>query len=158
MSLSDYLWRQLILQTVRVWFTANPNFPPEDVVWHRSFDNVVKVIVSLPCQREHEELVELVVHESDAERVRRQFNVERSVPLGDRDPMVRAQEQKPFVLKRFEAGQKLRETYLTCQQKGNFCGQVRNWFDRRLQWIAEELGKLLNSIQVCPVSDSCTDY
>lgn len=94
--------------------------------------------------------------ESDAERVRRQFNIELTLPLGSRDPMVLSQKPEALALQKFEAGQKLRETYLACQAKGNFDDQARAWLDRRLQWVSNELSTLLNSIQVCPVSDSFT--
>ncbi|KAA8641572.1 uncharacterized protein ATNIH1004_011708 [Aspergillus tanneri] len=135
------------LEVVRAWFTINPDYPPEDVVWHHSFDDVVKIIVSLPCQRGNEELAELVVPESDAQRVRRQFNIETSLPLGSRDPMVLSQKPEILALQRFEAGQKLRETYLACQAKGNLDDQARAWFHRRLKWVSEELGTLLDNIQ-----------
>ncbi|THC90372.1 hypothetical protein EYZ11_010173 [Aspergillus tanneri] len=139
------------LEVVRAWFTINPDYPPEDVVWHHSFDDVVKIIVSLPCQRGNEELAELVVPESDAQRVRRQFNIETSLPLGSRDPMVLSQKPEILALQRFEAGQKLRETYLACQAKGNLDDQARAWFHRRLKWVSEELGTLLDNIQTVRV-------
>ncbi|GKZ94886.1 hypothetical protein AnigIFM59636_008617 [Aspergillus niger] len=124
------------LEVVRAWFTINPDYPPEDIVWHHSVDGVVKAIISLPCQRGNEELVELIVPESDAATVRRRFNIEMALPLGSRDPMVLSQKPEVLALQKSEAGQKLRETCLACQAKGNVDDQARTCLHRRLQWLS----------------------
>ena len=96
--------------------------------------------------------------EAGAERVRSLFTVERALPLGSRDPMVLSQKPEVLALQRFVAGQKLRETYLAYQAKGNFDDQACTWLRQRLRWVSNELRTLLNSIQVCPVPDSCINY
>ncbi|KAL4761138.1 uncharacterized protein BDW70DRAFT_160004 [Aspergillus foveolatus] len=135
------------LEVVRAWITINPDFPPENVVWHHSVDDVVKAIITLPCHRGSEEMVELIVPDSDAAKVRRRFNIEMTLPLGSRDPMVLSQKPEVLAFQKLEAGQKLRETYLACQAKGNIDDQARTWLHRRLQWVSNELSTLLNSIQ-----------
>jgi hypothetical protein len=170
----------LIIQFVRVWFPDDPDLSPEAVVWHHALDDVVKVIVPLPCQREHEKLADFAVDKDGVERVRSRYAAVRSVPLGSRDPMVLVQNPRVLTLKRVEACKQLRDAYRArlakddayraCLAKEDFDdqdstplerqldAQGRTWLERRLQSIIEELDKLQNSVQVCPFSYLCAEY
>lgn len=64
-----YFWQLLIIQVVRVWFT-DPELSPESAVWHHNLNDVVKLIVPLPCQCGNKKLAELAVDKDGVERVR----------------------------------------------------------------------------------------
>jgi hypothetical protein len=89
MSTTDAFWQLLVVQVVRVWST-DPDLSPEATVWHRDLDDVVKLIVPLPCQCGYKKLAELAVDKDGVERVRSRYEAVRSLPLGN-DPMVLAQ-------------------------------------------------------------------
>jgi hypothetical protein len=133
---------------VRVWFPDHPDLPPKAVVWHHALDDVVKLIVPLPCQREHEKLADLAVDKDGVERVRTRYEAVRSLPLGSKDPMVIAQKPKDLTLKRFEACKQLRDAYRDRLAENDFDDQGRTWLERRLQSIVMELDNLQNSVQV----------
>ncbi|KAH1297216.1 hypothetical protein KXW28_009156 [Aspergillus fumigatus] len=135
------------LKFVRVWFPDHPDLPPKAVVWHHALDDVVKLIVPLPCQREHEKLADLAVDKDGVERVRTRYEAVRSLPLGSKDPMVIAQKPKDLTLKRFEACKQLRDAYRDRLAENDFDDQGRTWLERRLQSIVMELDNLQNSVQ-----------
>ncbi|KAF7158690.1 hypothetical protein CNMCM6106_005480 [Aspergillus hiratsukae] len=134
------------LKTVRVWFT-DPDLSPNGDVWYHNLDDVVKLIVPLPYQCGHKKLADLAVDKDGVERVRRQYEAVTFQQLGSRDPMVLAQEPEHLTLKKSEAYKQLRDTYLACQVENNSDDQVRTWLEGRLQWIAEGLNNLRNSVQ-----------
>jgi hypothetical protein len=156
------------LKVVRVWST-DPKSSPEAVVWHHNLDDVVKVIVPLPCQDGHKKLADLAVDKDGVERVLNYFEAVRSLPLGSRDPMVLAQRPRDLTLKRVEACKQLRYAYRNRLEKDfddqdptglerQLDAQGRTWLERRLQSIVEVLDKLQNSVQVCPFSCPCAEY
>jgi hypothetical protein len=158
----------LIVQVVRVWST-DPKSSPEAVVWHHNLDDIVKVIVPLPCQDGHKKLADLAVDKDGVERVLNYFEAVKSLPLGSRDPMVLAQRPRDLTLKRVEACKQLRYAYRDRLEKDfddqdptglerQLDAQGRTWLERRLQSIVEVLDKLQNSVQVCPFSYPCTEY
>ena len=162
-------WQLLKIQVVRVWF-ADPELPPESAVWHHDLNDVVKVIVPLPCQCDHKKLAELVVDRRGVERVRIRYEAEKSLPLGNRDPMVLAQQPRDWTLKRIEACKQLRDAYCDCLAKMDLDDQDRTplerqldaqgraWLERRLRSIVEVLENLQNSVQVCSFSCPCAEY
>jgi hypothetical protein len=159
----------LIVQFVRVWF-SDPKLSPEAAVWHHNLNEVVKVTVSLPCQDGHKQLADLAVDKDGVERVLNYFEAVRSLPLGSKDPMVVAQKPRDMTLKRVEACKQLREAYRRRLAEEDFDNrdlnrfgqqldaQCRTWLERQLQWIAEVLNNLQNSVQVCPFSCACAEY
>jgi hypothetical protein len=152
----------LIVQVVRVW--TDPELSPEAAVWHHDLDDVVKVIVPLPCQDGHKQLADLAVDKDGVERVLSHFEAVRSLPLGSKDPMVVAQEPSDLTLKRVEACKQLRDAYRDRLAEENFDNQdlnrlgrqldaqCRTWLERRLQSIVRDLDNLQNSIQVCSLT------
>lgn len=162
------LWYLLIVQFVRVWST-DPKSSPEAVVWHHSLDDVVKVIVPLPCHDGHKKLADLAVDKDGVERVLNYFETVRSLPLGSRDPMVLAQRPRDLTLKRVEACKQLRDAYRDRLEKDfddqdptglerRLDARGRTWLERRLQSIVEVVDKLQNSVQVCPSSCACAEH
>ncbi|KAF7182858.1 hypothetical protein CNMCM7691_002602 [Aspergillus felis] len=148
------------LKFVRVWFT-DPELPPEADVWHHDLNDVVKVIVPLPCQDDHKKLADLAVDKRGVERIRSRYEVEKSLLLGSRDPMVLAQKPRDLslTLKRFQACKQLLDAYRDCLAKRDVDDQHRNplerklddqgrtWLEQRLQSIVMELDKLQSSVQ-----------
>jgi hypothetical protein len=165
----DYFWQLLKVQVVRVWCT-DPEFSPEAAIWHHNLDDVVIVIVPLPCQYEHKKLADFAVDKDGVETVCDRYEAVRSVPLGSRDPMVLAQKPRDLTLKRVEACKQLRDAYRARLAKEDFDdqdrtpperqlnAQGRTWLERRLQSIVEVLDNLQNSVQVCPFSCPCSKY
>jgi hypothetical protein len=147
----------LISQVVRVWFT-DPELSPEAAVWHHDLNDVVKLIVSLPCEDGYKRLAELAVDGNGVERVHSRYEAVRSLPLGNRDPMVLAQKPRDLTLKRVEACKQLRDAYRDRLAENDFDDQGRTWLERRLQWIGKELDSLQNSVQVSPFSWPCAGY
>ncbi|PKX88859.1 uncharacterized protein P174DRAFT_464607 [Aspergillus novofumigatus IBT 16806] len=98
------------------WFGADlvwtdPELSPEAAVWHHDLDDVIKVIVPLPCQDGHKQLADLAVDKDGVKRVLSYFEAVRSLPLGSKDPMVVAQELRDLTLKRVKACKQLRDAY-----------------------------------------------
>jgi hypothetical protein len=156
----------LIVQFVRVWF-PDSELSPEAAVWHHALDDVVKLIVPLPCQVPvpcqggyigYKKLADLAVDKDGVERVRSRYEAVRSVPLGSEDPMVVAQKPRDLTLKRFEACKQLRDTYRDRLAENDFDNQGRTWIERQLQSIVKVLHNLQNSVQVCPFSCPCAEY
>ncbi|EAW16824.1 uncharacterized protein NFIA_001730 [Aspergillus fischeri NRRL 181] len=137
------------LEFVRVWFT-DTKLSPEAAVWHHALDDVVKLIVPLPCQGgyiKYKKLADIAVDKDGVERVRRRYEAVRSLPLGSEDPMVVAQKPRDLTLKRVEACKQLLDAYHGRLAENDFDDQGRTWLERRLQWIVKELDTLQNSVQ-----------
>jgi hypothetical protein len=105
---------------------------PEADVWHHNLDDVVKVIVPLPCQDEHKKLAGFAVDKDGVERVRDHYEAVRSVPLGIRDSMVLAQKPRDMTLKRLEACKQLRDAYRARLAKEDFDDQDGTSLERQL--------------------------
>ncbi|GFF50467.1 hypothetical protein IFM46972_09051 [Aspergillus udagawae] len=145
------------LKVVRVW--TDPELSPEAAVWHHNLDNVIKVIVPLPCQDGHKQLADLTMDKDGVKRVLSYFKAVRSLPLGSKDPMVVAQEPRDLTLKRVKACKQLHNAYRDRLAEENFDNQDLNqlgrqlnaqcliWLQRRLQSIVRDLDNLQNSIQ-----------
>ncbi|GFF63368.1 hypothetical protein IFM51744_11127 [Aspergillus udagawae] len=146
------------LEVVRVWFT-DPKLSPEAAVWHHDLDDVVKVIMPLPCQDGHKQLADLAVDKDGVERVLNYFEAVRSLSLDGEDPMVVAQKPRDLTLKRVEACKQLRDAYRDRLTEENFDNQdlnrlgrqldawCRTWLEQRLQTIVTDLDNLQNSVQ-----------
>ncbi|KAF7164514.1 hypothetical protein CNMCM6106_001032 [Aspergillus hiratsukae] len=134
------------LEVVRVWIT-DPELSPEAAVWHHNLDDVVKVIVPLPCQYGYKKLADFAVDKDGVERVLNRYEAVRSLPLGNRDPMVLAQKPRDLTLKRVEACKQLRDAYRDRLAENDFDYQGRTWLERRLQLIVRKLDNLQNSVQ-----------
>jgi hypothetical protein len=147
----------LISQVVRVWFN-DPELSPEAAVWHHDLNDVVKVIVSLPCQDGYKRLADIAVDKNGVERVHSRYKAVRSLRLGNRDPMVLAQKPRDLTLKRVEACKQLRDAYRDRLAENDFDDQGGTWLEGQLQWIVKELDNLQNSVQVCPFSCLCAEY
>ncbi|RHZ60746.1 uncharacterized protein CDV56_108454 [Aspergillus thermomutatus] len=135
------------LEVVRVWFDDDPDLSPKSAVWHRALDDVVKLIVPLPCKSGDKVLAELAVDKNGVERVRSRYEVVGSLPLGNRDPMVLAQKPRDLTLKRVEACKQLLDAYRDRLAENDFDYQGRTWLERRLQSIVRKLDDLQNSVQ-----------
>ncbi|KAJ8147654.1 hypothetical protein LV156_009019 [Aspergillus fumigatus] len=129
------------LEFVRVWF-PDSELSPEAAVWHHALDDVVKLIVPLPCKVPvpcqggyigYKKLADLAVDKDGVERVRSRYEAVRSVPLGSEDPMVVAQKPRDLTLKRFEACKQLRDTYRDRLEENDIDNQGRTWLERQLQ-------------------------
>ncbi|KAF4211370.1 hypothetical protein CNMCM5878_002704 [Aspergillus fumigatiaffinis] len=134
------------LKFVRVWF-SDPDLPPEAAVWHHALDDVIKVIVPLPCQCGYKKLADLAVDKDGVERVRSRYEAVMSLPLGGEGPMVLAQKPRDLTLKRVEACKQLRDAYRNRLAENDFDDQGRTWLERRLQSIVKVLDNLQNSVQ-----------
>ncbi|GIJ92742.1 hypothetical protein Asppvi_002020 [Aspergillus pseudoviridinutans] len=144
------------LEFVRVWID-DPELSPDDAVWHHNLDDVVKVIVPLPCQ--YRKLADFAVDKHGVERVLERYEAVRSLPLGSKDPMVLAQKPRDLTLKRLEACKQLRDAYCDRLAKMDLDdqdrirlerqlnAQGRAWLERRLRSIVEVLDNLQNSVQ-----------